>query len=244
MQFTYQCYGELLKKLREHGYQTADYESWRQKERCVILRHDVDNDIQKAVEMAAFEQEQGVASTYFVLLTSNFYNVFSGESGQALQKIVSCGHKIGLHFDEVRYPFLSGDMEGIGQKIAEEAEILGRAVGQKIDTVSMHRPSKEILEADLQIPGIINSYGKVFFQDFKYVSDSRRRWREPVEEIIASEQYERLHVLTHPFWYNRQELDLHDSVVRYVNGANRQKYLWLEDNITDLGAIMPPEEVL
>lgn len=244
MQFTYQCYGKLLKKLREHGYQTADYESWRQKERCVILRHDVDNDIQKAVEMAAFEQEQGVASTYFVLLTSNFYNVFSGESGQALQKIVSCGHKIGLHFDEVRYPFLSGDMEGIGQKIAEEAEILGRAVGQKIDTVSMHRPSKEILEADLQIPGIINSYGKVFFQDFKYVSDSRRRWREPVEEIIASEQYERLHVLIHAFWYNRQELDLHDSVVRYVNGGSRQRYSWLKDNITDLEAIMPPEEIL
>lgn len=244
MRFTYECYKELLTKLREHGYQIADYESWKQKERCVILRHDVDNDIQKAVEMAAFEQEQGVASTYFVLLTSNFYNVFSRETGQSLHKITDCGHNIGLHFDEVRYPFLAGDPEGIRQKILEEAEILGAAVGQKITTVSMHRPSKEILDADLHIPGIINSYGKIFFKDFKYLSDSRRRWREPVEEIISSKQYERLHILIHAFWYNRQEIDLHDSVARYVNAGNRQKYAWLEDNITDLGAIMTPEEIL
>lgn len=244
MQFTYQGYGKLLEQLRDHGYQTADYESWRQKERCVILRHDVDNDIQKAVEMAVFEREQGVASTYFVLLTSNFYNVFSGETCEALQKIMNCGHQIGLHFDEVRYPSLAGDMEGIGKKIAEEAELLGKAAGCRVNTVSMHRPSKEILEADLQIPGVINSYGKIFFKDFKYVSDSRRRWREPVEEIVASQQYERLHVLTHAFWYNRQELDLHDSVFRYVNGGNRQRYDWLEDNITDLEAIMPSEEIL
>lgn len=244
MRFTYECYKELLTKLREHGYQIADYESWRQKERCVILRHDIDYDMQKAVEMAVFEQEQGVASTYFLLLTSNFYNVFSKETGQALHRITECGHTIGLHFDEVRYPFLAGNADGIRQKIVEEAEILGRAIGHKVNTVSMHRPSKEILDADLQIPGIINSYGKIFFKDFKYLSDSRRRWREPVEEIIESERYERLHVLTHPFWYNRQETDLHDSVARYINAGNRQKYAWMKGNITDLEAIMPPEEIL
>lgn len=244
MQFTYKSYGKLLKQLRDHGYEAADYESWRQKDRCVILRHDVDNDIQKAVEMAVFEQEQGVASTYFVLLTSNFYNVFSGETCEAIHKIMGCGHQIGLHFDEVRYPALAGNMEGIGEKIVEEAEILGRAVGCRIHTVSMHRPGKEILEADLQIPGIINSYGKTFFKDFKYMSDSRRRWREPVEEIVESEQYEKLHVLTHPFWYHGQEIDLHDSVVKYINAGNGQRYRWLKDNITDLGAIMAPEEIL
>ncbi len=243
MQFTYECYQALLKKLRDHGYQTADYESWRQKERCVIMRHDIDNDIQKAVEMAHLEQAEEVKSTYFVLLTSNFYNVFSEETYHALQQIISCGHTIGLHFDEVRYPELAGDLEGIRQKIAEEAEILGKAIGQRIGTVSMHRPSKAILEADLQIPGIINSYGKVFFKDFKYLSDSRRRWREPIEEIVESEQYERLHVLTHAFWYYRQEMDLHDSVVQYINAGNRQRYVWLEDNITDLRAIMLPEEI-
>ncbi|MDE7247636.1 MAG: hypothetical protein K2N43_07090, partial [Lachnospiraceae bacterium] len=181
MQFTYECYQALLKELKDHGYQIADYESWRQKDRCAILRHDVDYDVQKAVEMAEFEQTQGVTSTYFVLLTSNFYNVFSKETCQAIRKMINCGHTIGLHFDEVRYPELAGDPEGITQKIAEEAQILGMAVGHKVNTVSMHRPSKEILEADLQIPGMINSYGKVFFKDFKYVSDSRRRWREPVE---------------------------------------------------------------
>lgn len=44
------------------------------------------------------------------------------------------------------------------------------------------------LEADLQIPGIMNSYGRTFFHDFKYLSD--RRWREPVLDIIRSEEYD------------------------------------------------------
>ena len=39
------------------------------------------------------------------------------------------------------------------------------------------------------VPGMINGYGKVYFKEFKYLSDSRRWWREPVEEIIESGQY-------------------------------------------------------
>ena len=54
MEFTYRAYGELLKKLREHGYR-----NWEGHERCVILRHDIDNDIEKAAELAAFEGDGG-----------------------------------------------------------------------------------------------------------------------------------------------------------------------------------------
>ena len=53
---------------------------------------------------------------------------------------------------------------------------------------------------------MINSYGQTFFHDFKYLSDSRRRWREPVEEIIRSGTYDRLHILTHAFWYHKQRI--------------------------------------
>ncbi len=100
-----------------------------------------------------------------------------------------------------------------------------------------------MLEADLKIPGIINSYGKTFFNDFKYLSDSRRRWREPIDDIIASEQYERLHILTHAFWYNKNELSLRDSLLSYIKSANLERYKSMDSNFTNLSAEVQESEV-
>ena len=244
MKFTYEAYKELINSLRNCGYEFANYHNWNEINRPVILRHDIDNDIQKAVKLAAFEQYGGVESTYFVLLTSDFYNVFSKESHDGLMKIMDYGHTIGLHFDEVRYPDCDGDTGRVVEHILEESELLGRCIGRKVDVVSMHRPSKAVLEADLQIPGMINSYSQMFFEEFKYLSDSRRRWREPVEEIIESREYERLHILTHAFWYNDEEQDIHDSVRRFINAGNESRYRWMQSNITDLESIMRTEEIV
>lgn len=107
----------------------------------------------------------------------------------------------------------------------------------------MHRPSKNILGADLEIRGIINSYSSLFFENFKYISDSRRRWRENIDEIIDSDKYERLHILTHAFWYNEEEKSLNESVNEFINGANVDRYHTMMTNITDLESIMKEEEL-
>lgn len=210
--------------------------------RCVILRHDIDNDIEKALKLAEIENAEGIFSTYFVLLTSDFYNVFSGKNGRMIKRISGLGHEIGLHFDEVRYP--GSTLDELKEHIGREAHILSLAADADVKSVSMHRPSKEVLEADLLIPGMINSYSQTFFRQFKYLSDSRRHWREPVEEIICSEQYEKLHVLTHAFWYNETEKNINESVKAYVNRANKDRYLLVKENITDIASIMSEEEIV
>ncbi|MDE5639191.1 MAG: hypothetical protein K2I47_05285, partial [Odoribacter sp.] len=177
---------------------------------------------------------RNVKSTYFVLLTSDYYNVFSKESYSCIRKILSCGHEIGLHFDEVRYPELEGNIEMIKEKIMEECEILGHAIGGAVTTVSMHRPSKMMLEANLEIPGIVNSYGFDFYKGFKYLSDSRRRWRESVDEIIESAEYKRLHILTHAFWYHEQELNMQDSLLSFINAGNTKRFSIMNENFTRL----------
>lgn len=186
----------------------------------------------------------GVKSTYFVLLTSDFYNVFSGTSKKGLEKIRSLGHEIGLHFDEMQYENGNGDLDFICEKIQWEAKLLGEAAGCPVQTVSMHRPSKRTLDSDFLIPGLINSYGSIYLKEFKYLSDSRRRWREPVEEIIESEQYERLHILTHAFWYREEESTRKETVSCFVNGANWSRYQSYRENFTDLPSVMTPDEVL
>ena len=242
MDFTYSSYRQLIIKLKIKGYAISTYQNWQDHERCAILRHDIDNDISKAVIMARIEKELGVNSTYFVLVTSDFYNIFSATSESQLLEILSYGHSIGLHFDELRYSDIKTPESAL-KKIREEAELLSKVTHRQVETVSMHRPSKMMLSADLKIPGMVNSYGQVYFKEFKYVSDSRRRWREPIEEIVSSGENKRLHILTHAIWYNENNLDIHDSVCSFINSANKQRYNSMQCNITDLQSIMSPEEV-
>lgn len=244
MKFTYDAYRELLNKIRDKGYRITDYKSWQEGERSVILRHDIDTDINKAVKLASIEKTEDVQSTYFVLITSDFYNVFSKKSRDGIKQIMDSGHTIGLHFDEVCYPELSGEVEAVKRKIMEEAALLGSAIGTRVDIVSMHRPSQFVLEADMDIPGMINSYGQAYFKEFKYLSDSRRRWREPVDDMIESGRYEKFHILTHPFWYSETEEDIHEAVSKFINGGNDFRYQVMTSNITDMGSIMTEQEVI
>lgn len=242
--FTYDGYALMLEKLRRGGYQPTDYSYLPgSREKVVILRHDIDTSIEKACRFAELEQEFGVKSTYFVLVTSGFYNVFSEQAGEGLHRIMECGHEIGLHFDELRYPEIAGNAERCIEKIRMEAHILGEAAGREIKSVSYHRPGREILAAELEIPGMVNSYGGTFFRKYKYLSDSRRRWREPVLDIITSGQYSHLHILTHAFWYQDREEPIHDTVCSFVNRANAERFYTMSGNITDIHSIMQEEEV-
>lgn len=244
MEFTYSAYTGLVRLLQETGYEVKGYDDYAGSERCVILRHDVDNSLEKALDLARVEHQMGgVKSTYFLLLTGDFYNVFSLKGMKIIEGILACGHEIGLHFDEVRYPESMGNADVIREKILMEADILSKAVGRPVTKVSMHRPSKSILESNLAIPGIINTYCEKFFKEFKYLSDSRRRWREPVEEIIREQRHERLQILLHPFWYNERETDIRESISFFVNKANLDRYDELNENISNLSEILHRDEV-
>lgn len=239
MEFTYNGYEGLLKSLRNNGYSFTNYHTYEKYSRCVILRHDIDNSIDKSVKLAELEAELGVKSTYFVLLSSDFYNPASKRSLEGLRIIQRLGHEIGLHFDEMAYDDL-GDVVGAIQK---EAKFLSEILSTPITTVSMHRPSQKTLDANYEIPGMINSYGKTFFNDFKYLSDSRRRWREPVLDIIKSGQYDRLHILTHAIWYNDVEEDIHDTIKAFVTSANQERYYQEKENIKDIESILDISEI-
>ena len=237
--FTYSSYRALINCLHERLYAFVDYHNYEKNTRCVILRHDIDNSIDKSVKLAELEAELGVKSTFFVLLTSDFYNPSSKKNIKGLHRIQELGHEIGLHFDEMAYD----EFKSVPKAIIREAGILSDILGAPVTTVSMHRPSQQTLNADYQIPGLINSYGKTFFNDFKYLSDSRRRWREPVLDIIKSGQYDKLHILTHAIWYNEDEEDIHETIKKFVTSANRERYFQEKENIKDIESILEISEI-
>lgn len=243
MEFTYEAYGKLLALLKAQGYQISDYHNYQEYDRSVIIRHDIDMDIAKALEMASLEREADVCATYFVLVTSNFYNIFSKRNQDMLRRIGSMGHEVGLHFDEVKY---GGQQEDIVQAVEKEAALLEQCTGRAVTAVSMHRPSKKTLEADYLIGEgtIVNSYGTEFFKKHKYVSDSRRNWREDVLAVIESGVYDRLHILTHPFWYGATEQSAKTRLKEFCECQTGRCYDWLQENVRDLDEILRKSELV
>ena len=243
MQFTYQSYKEMILSLRNQGYRFVGYDTCDNNQKSVILRHDIDTSLDKAVSLAHLEAELCVKSTYFVLLSSEVYNVMAKASKDKIKTIQNAGHEIGLHFDEMNYAYASLGGSKIKEIILREVIIMEDILQTEIKSVSMHRPSKETLEADYDLSPIINSYGKKFFKEFKYVSDSRRRWREDVMEIIQSEEYDKLHILTHAFWYDDEENDLKETIKEFVKKGNIDRYHIMNKNITDLASILREDEL-
>lgn len=241
MKFTYDAYRELIRLLKQNQYRVCGYHDNTRKDKCVILRHDIDYSVEHAVRLARVEQEEGVQSTYFVLLKTDFYNPASKRVNDMLHEIKNMGHEIGLHFDEVAYP--GCDPEEVPALIQHEAKVLGDICGFPIRSFSMHRPSQKTIEKNLCIEGLVNSYGQEFFREFKYLSDSRRNWREPVVEIVRNNEYERLHILTHAFWYEEAEGSISSSVRDFIISAKEERYQHFFENIRDLESIISVDEI-
>ncbi len=76
MQFTFKEYENLINLLRDNGYHIVQYsDCYNSEDRLVILRHDVDLSVEKALSFAKLEHDLGVVSTYFILLSSFWYNI-------------------------------------------------------------------------------------------------------------------------------------------------------------------------
>lgn len=244
MVFTYNSYAQLLSTIEEKGYIITDYHDYKDKERPCILRHDIDYSMEKAIELAEFETNLNVRSTWFVLVSGAFYNVFSSEVREQIAELIAMGHEIGLHFDETVYEKCNDFYQDyMIDKILMEKNLLESVTGVDVSVVSMHRPSKRMLNENLKVPGMINSYSKEFFDNFKYVSDSRRRWREDVKKIVNSMSYEKLHILTHAFWYNEKELSLKETLFRYLDNSKYRIWDLLNNNFTELESVIKKEEI-
>ncbi|MCL1789757.1 MAG: hypothetical protein FWG40_00100 [Peptococcaceae bacterium] len=245
MDFTFRAYSDLIASLKENGYTMSSYADHSKYDKCVILRHDIDLCLETALAFAQYEQSLKAKSTYFILLSSDSYNIASRRNLDIIHDIRRLGHGIGLHFDEVKYqdPSPSHINKDVPELIENEINIMSEILEFQITTVSMHRPSKETLASDYQIPSVINSYSKTFFEEFKYLSDSRRFWREPILDLVDSHQHPKLHILTHPFWYSENNLSASETCEQFVNSANHSRYMHMRENIRDFDEFMGEEEV-
>ena len=203
MIFTYDCYIDLLEAFRANGYRLIPFrEASDPFMPEVIVRHDIDLSPVKALRLAKREHNAGVRATYFVMLTSAFYNPFDKENEYAIKSIMDMGHEIGLHFDISKYQ--GSGPAALEPSILKELELLTYFV-DKPESISWHIPDRQYINK--RIPflndiGINNAYDPFFFSGYKYISDSNMNWREDPEEHIDTERFQKIQLLTHPIWYN------------------------------------------
>ncbi len=198
-EFSLEGYLSLIESIRAQGYQAKRYAEASPSSRHLILRHDVDFDLDRAVRMAEAEAKAGVSAIYFILLRTEMYNAQSSEGAQAILRLAALDHDVGLHFDATLY---DPTQSALVAAVREEATVLSGIVRKPVNVFSFHRPSPDVLNDEVQVEGMINAYNERFFRAFGYCSDSQGTWRHgPPLAHPALAEGRGLHLLTHPIWW-------------------------------------------
>lgn len=238
MHFTLKAYESLLNKIKENKYSCIFYNEMGTKSKEIIIGHDVDFSLENALEMAILENHLKVKSTYFVLITSPFYNINEKNARLSLKKIQELGHKIGLHFDHTVYN--SNEITDIIKFAVKEVHQLALATESNVNVISFHRPAKFILDANIHFPhDIINTYSNEFFNQIKYISDSRMCWKENPYEVLKND-IRKIQLLVHPIWYYSDEKKPNAILKNFFVNKTNKIYNDMDLNFTNLKEFFVP----
>ena len=215
--FSFEDYREILRIVKASGLQ-AKYHEALERERFVIMRHDVEYSVERAYDLSKVEESMDFTSTFFFQWTNNSYNILSKKNMDMVKDMHERGHVIGLHYA------LNGmtDMQQVRRQIQKEIDILSEMFGFEVNVFSVHRPSKDILRENIKLPGILNAYQDDFFtfaenvtEDtpvaVKYLSDANHIWRYgyPDEKNILT--HDKVQILVHPFAWTKTGYDNFDN---------------------------------
>jgi len=229
--FTHQHYKVLLETAKSHySFHTFNEESLKMEFRTIFWRHDVDFSVHEALNLAKAESEAGVKATYFLLLHSEFYNLFETSVKKMIMQIIGMGHKIGVHFDPIFYNITSE--QELEKWLYFEKQILETIFDVKVGVFSFHNPTPEMLKFDgWSYSGMINTYAKGIKEQIAYCSDSNGHWRfKRLFDVLSIEKPERLQVLTHPEWWTEKVMSPKEKVWRCIDKrAEKNKLAYKHD---------------
>jgi hypothetical protein len=210
-------YRSMLECLGAAGYRFVPFRTdlWERQEispdtKLCLLRHDIDTDLRAALSMAKIENALGIAATYFVMLRSPLYNLFSRANHKSVSNILALGHHLGLHFD---HGFDAEVQRTDAEQIDLEARILEEMFEVDISAVSFHQPGAAVLHGNLATGHRLNTYSRVQLKDFHYISDSNRVFPPLNAAPHGDDLFEdwvraappRIQILIHPMWWVYQE---------------------------------------
>lgn len=216
--FSYRHYRNVIRTLQQTGKITSFHQAVKnQPTEFIVIRHDIEFSIDRALIMAQLEQKLGLVTTYLVQIRNQTYNPFSKSNLAKLKTIVALGHHLGLHYycDKNR----QFNKNVARREVQQDLIMLGTALDRPIDIFSIHRPNPESLQSYLKIKGVINCYDRQFFHygsgphPVVYLSDSNCLWRygKPLA-VLKNLNKVKMQILFHPCFWNQTNLGYHQSV--------------------------------
>ncbi len=204
-------YGHLLDAVAEGGYRHAWFGD-DPEPGVIFVRHDVDLSLDAALQMARFEAERDVATTYLLMTESLFYNLASQEGRETIAELRELGHRVGLH---AVYPNVELD---------DRFE----------PVVAWHNPEPAYMTDP--IPGVVNCMSEPYFTPQTYRSDSNQHWRmgDPRQEL-RSGAFPWLQLLIHPAIWVYPGRTMRETMQAMVDAERERRLGQLPGDRIDLG---------
>ncbi len=216
--FSYGYYRRLLKAIKANFQirlfsEVPEILKLHQEKPVVLLRHDVDLDLDSALTMAEIESDFQVSSCYMLMTNCPFYNLNDQSSRAIVSHLIQLGHEVGLHFDFNNQNDEYGDIKTdfLVAEIESSAKLLEDIISRPIYSISFHRPLQQFLKGPLFIAGKINAYSAELMD--WYLSDSRGNWREgePLQ-MLENPRKPLLQLLVHPIWWGDEHMKPSDRL--------------------------------
>ena len=163
----------------------------------LYLRHDIDVCPNAALELARREAAHGISATYMFIPTSPLYVL----GAQLLRPFVELGHEIALHFDYLTSGIADpSHADEMTKAIEMQCARLAEMTGQRVESLSFHRPIPQFLRGPDHLFGRVNAYSATLMACYR--SDSRGEWRSDPLDVPQDASVAQL--LTHPIWWGEQ----------------------------------------
>lgn len=188
-------YERLLAEIIDRGYRFGRFTEPPGDEGELLLRHDVDFDVDRAHAMSLIEDGMGVRATYFFLVCSESYNLLAPENAKIVRSLRDRGHDISIHFDPTIYRDLVGGFR-------QERRVFESVFGVSVRCISIHRPLASMLGNDMALDGVRHTYEPAYFSRISYFADSQGQFRfgHPLQSAEFA-QKRSIHLLIHPIWW-------------------------------------------
>ena len=235
----------MLARLTDRQYEFARFDEAAARLRngrpFILLRHDIDMCLEAARRMAEIEADCRVQATYFFLLRTEHYNLFSKESAETARSILDFGHALGLHFDCAAYPE-DCDVDALAAACGREVDLLEGWLDRPVSIVSYHRPNALVLSVvpELSQPRL-HTYMEIFRAPITYLSDSRGQWSHGSPTgTTAFRDARPLHVLVHPVWWDDHVASPEERVAAF----RRRRVAALDDSLARNCTVYRPGPVV
>jgi hypothetical protein len=234
-------YRAFLSKAKQAGYAFVRFgESDRvPSQPYILLRHDIDLSPRYAAEMAKLERDAGIASTYFVLIDGQFYNILRPDNIRHLRTIHDLGFEIGLHFSVTQSTKAS-----VEDEIEYQVRTLESIIEAPVRSISQHDPVNTGAYRPVS-SRYVDAYAAFDRLGLLYVSDSGKMWRQYTLDT-ALDTGRNLCLLAHPISWICEKYDLlsviHDIKEEEVTALTNRFSTFAHNHITYYQKRMAEEE--